>query len=70
MSQTAVQSTSTAPFVVVGGENQKVGVEDRPVQEIIARRVCQRARRRLVVAALPLLLLTAVLAYFLAYHGI
>ncbi len=69
MSQTAVQSTSHASFVDVGRENQKVEVEDRPVQEIIARRVCRRARRRLVVAVLPLLLLTAVLAYFLAHHG-
>ena len=70
MSQSMVDSPSPAPLVDLGRADNRNHTEDaRPLQEVIARRVSQRARRRLFVAMLPLLLVSAVLAYMLAYYG-
>ena len=70
MGQSIIQETSRAPLAAVRRADQNHEDEGRPVQEMIARRVSQRARRRLFVAMLPLMFVTAVLAYVLAQYGI
>ncbi len=70
MTQSAVRDTSHARSAGVDTGGQGGETEDRPMQEIIARRVSRRARRRLLVALLPLLLVTAVLVYLLARYGL
>lgn len=70
MGQSIVNNTSHARLVDIDQANHRLETDDRPVQEIIAQRVSQRARRRLFVAMLPLIFATAILAYVLAHYGI
>ena len=70
MGQSIVHHESQPRLFDAGRTNRVHESDYRPVQEIIARRVSQRARRRLFVAMLPLLLVSAVLAYMLAYYGV
>ncbi len=69
MGQSILQQTSRAPSATVRRDGHDQEDAGRPIQELIARRVSQRARRRLFVAMLPLLFVTAVLAYVLAKFG-
>ena len=71
MTQSIVDSPSQSRLAELGREGRRDQEQnDRPLQEIIARRVSRRARRRLFVAMLPLLLVSAALAYVLASYGV
>ncbi len=70
MTESAVRDASHARLAGIDRGGHAAETEDRPVQEIIARRVSRRARRRLLVAMLPLLLVTAVLVYLLVRYGL
>lgn len=70
MGQSIVHNTSHARLIHIDQANHRLEIDNRPVQEIVAQRVSQRARRRLFVAMLPLFFAAAVLAYVLAHYGL
>ena len=70
MGQSILHNPSHARLVEMSRTSHTQEPDDRPIQEIIARRVSQRARRRLLVAVLPLVFVTVLLVYVLARYGI
>ncbi len=61
-----VQNVPHPRSVEVSKTDDTHAPDDGTIQETIARRVSRRARRRLLVAILPLLFMIGVLAYILA----
>ncbi len=67
MARSVGRDRSTLQFVK--GPPQGGGPE-RPAYETVAREIAKRARRRLFVAILPLVLMMSLLAYVLARYGL
>ena len=65
MRQSIVRNVSHPRSVEVSKTDDTHAPDGSTIQETIARRVSRRARRRLLVAILPLLFMMAVLAYVL-----
>ena len=68
MGQSILHNPSRARLVETSQASRTQEPDDRPIQEIIAQRVSQRSRRRLIVAVLPLIFVTVLLVYVLAFY--